>query len=314
MYAFAPAVVWLLLRRPALARQAPLFIATALCGALPWTVFNVRNDWGSLRQPLPAAPSTFAQRFEGFFRALLPRLTGLRHFYNGPWFLRPWTYVIFIALGLTAAVALIRWRGNRTLLFAIAVAYPLLFSIPRNSVFVAEPRYGVPFVPVLAISASALVMWISRARVPVIATVLAIAAMITAISLQHVIDESDDIAVAATVLRPISTDPVWQAIAERDLHAAYADYWLAYRLVFEDRRDVLVIPLANDYYGIGGRNQQGADAAFFYRDSGCLAGWLEVVKGMGETASTEPIGDYVLVRTPQPVPVPVIAAAMAGRC
>ena len=131
---------------------------------------------------------------------------------------------------------------------------------------------------------------------------------------QRVIDGSEQTAVQATVLRPISTDPVWQAIAERDLRATYADYWLAYRLVFEDRRDVLVIPLANDYYGIGGKHQQGADAAFFYRDSGCLAGWLEVVRGMNMTATTEPIGDYVLVRTPQPVPVPVIAAAMAARC
>jgi hypothetical protein len=314
MYAFAPTIVWLLLRRPSLARRAPLFVAAAVVGALPWIVYNGRHDWGSLRQPLPSAPSTFTDRFEGFFRALLPRLTGLRHFYNGPWLLRPWTYIIFIALGLLAAIALFRWRGNRTLLFAIAVAYPLLFSIPRNSVFVAEPRYGVPFVPVLAITASAFIMWISQARVAVIASLFALAAMITALSLQHVIDDSDNVAVAATVLRPISTDPVWQAIADRDLGTTYADYWLAYRLVFEDRHDVLVIPLANDYYGIGGRNQQGADAAFFYRDSGCLAGWLEVVKGMDVTATTESIGDYVLVRTPQPIPVPVIASAMAGRC
>ena len=109
-------------------------------------------------------------------------------------------------------------------------------------------------------------MWISRARVAVITGLLALAALVTALSLQRVIDGSEQTTVQATVLRPISTDPVWQAIAERDLRATYADYWLAYRLVFEDRRDVLVIPLANDYYGIGGKNQQGADAAFFDGD------------------------------------------------
>ena len=314
MYAFAPTVVWLLICRPALIRRAPLFAATAIGGALPWLVYNIRHNWGSLRQPLPSAPSTVRQRFEGFFRALLPRLTGLRHFYNGPWFLRPWSYILFVALGLMAIGAMIRWRGNRTLLLAIAIAYPLLFSIPRNSVFVAEPRYGVPFVPVLAIAGAALIMWVSRARLEVIAALLALAAIVTALSLQDVIDSSDKIAVQATVLRPISTDPVWKAIADDHLTATYADYWLAYRLVFEDRRDVLVIPLADDYYGIGGKHQEGADAAFFYRDSGCLAGWLEVVKGMNMTATSEPIGDFVLVRTPQPVPVPVIAAAMAARC
>ena len=314
MYAFAPTVVWLLICRPVVIRRALWFIAAAVGASLPWWVHNMRNDWGSLRQPLPSASSTVTQRFEGFFRGLLPRLTGFRHFYNGPWFWRPWSQIIFVVLGVIAIIAIVRWRGNRTLLLAICVAYPLLFSIPRNSVFVAEPRYGVPFVPVLAISAAALIMWISRARVAAIAALLALAAIVTALSLQHVIDDSDDIAVQATVLRPISTDPVWQAIADRGLQSTYADYWLAYRLVFQDRRDVLIIPLSSDYYGIGGKNQQGADAAFFYRDSACLAGWLEVVKGMGLTATTEPIGDYVLVRTPQPVPVPVIAAAMAARC
>ena len=314
MYAFAPTVVWLLICRPIVARRGALFVAAALGASLPWLVHNARNDWGSLRQPLPSASSTITERFEGFFRGLLPRLTGLRHFYNGPWFLRPWSQIIYVALGLVAIVAIARWRGNRTLLLMIGVAYPLLFSIPRNSVFVAEPRYGVPFVPVLAIAASALIVWISRARIAPIAALLALAALLTAVSLQHVIDDSEDIAVQATVLRPISTDPVWQAIADRDLQATYADYWLAYRLVFQDRRDILIIPLSNDYYGIGGKHQQGSDAAFFYRDSGCLAGWLEVVKDMGLTATTEPIGDYVLVRTPQPVPVPVIAATMTARC
>ena len=314
MYAFAPTVVWLLVCRPAIARRAPVFLTAAVAGALPWLINNARNDWMSLRQPLPSASSTFSQRFEGFFRGLLPRLTGLRHFYNGPWFWRPWSQILFVALGLVAVIAMARWRGKRTLLLAIAVAYPFLFSVPRNSVFVAEPRYGVPFVPVLAITAAAFIVWVSRAHALGVAALLAFAAILTAASLQHVIDDSDAIAVQANVLRPISTDPVWQAIADRGIETTYADYWLAYRLVFEDRRDVRVIPLSSDYYGIGGRHQEGAATAIFYRDTGCLAGWLEVVEGMGLTATTEPIDDYVLVRTPEPVPVPVIAAAMQGRC
>jgi hypothetical protein len=314
MYAFAPTVIWLAVCRPVVIRRAPLFAGAAIVSALPWLVYNMRNEWLSLRQPLPSAPSTFSDRFEGFFRGLLPRLVGLRHFYNGPWFLKPWTQILFVVLGVLAVVALARWRGNRTLLLAIAVAYPFLFSVPRNSVFVAEPRYGVPFVPVLAIAGAALVMWISRARVVAIAALLVLAALVTVVSLQDVIDDSDAFAVQANVLRPISTDPVWDALDEHDIDRTYADYWLAYRLVFEDRRDVLVIPLSSDYYGIGGRNQEGADAAFFYRDTGCLAGWFDVLRAMGVNWTTEDIGDYVLVRTPQAVPVAVVAAAMTARC
>jgi hypothetical protein len=157
-------------------------------------------------------------------------------------------------------------------------------------------------------------VWISRARLAAVAALLALAALLTLVSLQQVVDDSDTIAVQATVLRPISTDPVWEAMDERGIERTYADYWLAYRLVFEDRRDVLVIPLSGDYYGIGGKNQDGADTAFFYRDSGCLSGWFDVLRGMGVTWSTESFDDYVLVRTPQAVPVAVIAAAMSARC
>ena len=77
---------------------------------------------------------------------------------------------------------------------------------------------------------------------------------------------------------------------------------------------MLVIPLSSDYYGIGGKNQEGANAAFFYRDTGCLAGWFDVLRAMGVSWTTEEIGDYVLVRTPQAVPVAVVAAAMTARC
>ena len=107
---------------------------------------------------------------------------------------------------------------------------------------------------------------------------------------------------------------MWQVIANRNIDRTYADYWLAYRLVFEDRHDTLVIPLTNDYYGIGGANQPGADAAFFYRDTGCLTSWLAVLAGMNEPPTVEPLGDYVLVRTANAIPVPVIAAAMSSKC
>lgn len=310
MYAFVPTALWLFARRPRLLRFTPLFAVAAIATALPWLVYNARHDWGSLRQPLPPLESTIGQRFEGFFRGLLPRLTGFRHFYNGPWFLRPWSYVAFAALGVLAVVGLARWRGNRTLLLAVAIGYPLLFSIPRNSVFVAEPRYGVPFVPTLAVCAAALVVWAARSRAAVIAGVLVVATALTALSLHRVAETSG----INLVLSPPPTEPVWETVAEQRLDRIYGDYWLAYRMVYEDRRDMLIIPLAYDYYGIGGRNQDGAAVAYLYRDSRCLNGWLEVLSGMGIAPAIRPFGDYVEVRTPQPIPVPVIAAAMNTRC
>ena len=182
MYAFAPTVLWLLARHWRLLlvwRVSAVAGLAAAFGATPWLWHNAHDSWRSLRQPLPSAQSTLMDRFEGFFRALLPRLTGFRHFYNGPWFLNPFSKVLYGVLLISATVTLLRWRGNRTLLLTIAAVYPVLFAMPRNSVFVAEPRYGVPFVPVLALVGAAFVLWISRRHDVLVAAALVAAALIS---------------------------------------------------------------------------------------------------------------------------------------
>jgi 4-amino-4-deoxy-L-arabinose transferase-like glycosyltransferase len=314
LYAYVPIVGWLVVVRPRLVRRAPVVIGAALVGALPWVWFNAGHDWVSVRQPRPPAESSLTDRFEGFFRAVLPRLTGLRDHYGGPWFLSPLSkvlYVILLGLGL---VAVVRWRGTRQLLVVVALAYPVLFAVPRNSVFVAEPRYGLPYLPVLVLMETALVLWLVRRHVAGIAVALVVLAACSGLALHDLADRTEANRVQMTVLRPVSTDDVWDTIESRRLTATFADYWLAYRLVFEDRSPIAIIPLSNDYYGLDGKHQEGASTGFFYRDSVCAQRWLDVLAGMQVTPRTETIGDYLLVETPDVVPTAVVAGAMSGAC
>lgn len=312
LYAFVPIALWVLVTRPGIVRRAHLLAAGAVVGALPWLFYNARHDWLSLKQPVPPIQSSYPDRVEGFFRVLLPRLIGLRHFYAGPWFLRPWSYIAFVALGAAAAYAVLRWRGSKSVLAAVAALFPFLFAVPRNSAFVAEPRYGMPLVPVLALMAAALAVCVARGRACGVAALLIAATAATAFSLDRVIDTT----AGSTVLEPVDYSPVWDFTAERGIDTFYADYWFAYPMIFEARRETVIIPLSGDYFGVGGQNQAGSDTAFFYRDSGCLDGWLEVLNGMGDIVATqERVGDrFVMVRTSRVVPVPVIAAAMSPRC
>jgi hypothetical protein len=314
LYAFVPISGWLLVVRPRTVRRAPVIIAAAVLGALPWLWFNAGHDWISVRQPRPPAESTLQDRFEGFFRSVLPRLTGLRDHYGGPWFFSPLSKVAYALLVVAGIVTVLRWRGKRRLLAVVAIAYPVLFAIPRNSVFVAEPRYGLPLLPVLVFLEAALVLWIVRRHLIGVAVALVVLAMCSGLALHALDDRTEPNRVQFTVLRPVSTDDVWQTIEERNLKTAFADYWLAYRLVFEDRAPIAVIPLSNDYFGLDGKYQEGASVGFFYRDSVCVQRWLAVLAGMNVTPRTETIGDYVLVETPSVIPTAVVAGAMSGAC
>jgi 4-amino-4-deoxy-L-arabinose transferase-like glycosyltransferase len=314
LYAFIPIFGWLLVVRPRTVRRTPVIIGAAVVGALPWLWFNAGHDWLAARQPIPLTESTPRDRFEGFFRSVLPRLTGFRDHYDGPWFFSPLSKVVYVVLVVLGLVTALRWRGRRRVLAAVAIAYPVLFAIPRNSVFVAEPRYGLPLLPALVFFEAALVLWIVRRHLAGVAAALVVLALCSALALHALDDRTEPNRVALTVLRPVSTDDVWRTIEERHLTTAFADYWLAYRLVFEDRTPVAVIPLSNDYFGLAGKHQEGSSVGFFYRDSVCVQRWLAVLSGMNVTPRTEDIGDYVLVETPTSIPTAVVAGAMSGAC
>lgn len=299
LYVVIPAVAWLAVTRRRLLVHAWRALPAAVVGSLPWLWFNLHNDFSSLRQPGSGTPSGYGDRFLGFFESLLPRALGLRHQYGGDWYLEPLSTVAYVAALAGVVVAVRRWRGERTILLAVGLAFPFLFAVPANSIFTEEPRYAMTLLPTLALGgayATSRVRW-QELTPPV---VLGVAATASVVSLQHVIDTTSD---GATVLRPPPTDEIWRYIEAQDVDTVYAEYWLAYRLVWEDRGDVTVLPISSDYYGLTGDHPEGAAVALFYRSGDWADRWVDWVAQYGMPAKTVTTQSYRIVETPRALPV-----------
>ena len=301
LYAAVPAAAWLVVNRPRVLREAWRAIPTGLIGMFPWLWANLHNGWGSLEQPTGTAKSTFWARLTGFFEALLPRLAGLRNPYLGGWYLVPLSGVLYAALMIAALVALRRWHGERTLLLAVAMAYPFLFAVPRNSVFVDEPRYGMALLPVLALCVGYGISRLLRAPVMSVAAVGALA-LISLVSLRQVVVQTAS-QPGLDVLRPPGTGELWDELRAGRIDLAYADYWVGMRLQFEQREPFTLLPL-NSYY-LDFRYTappEGSIYAIFSVGSPLVDRWIQFVTARGLTTELRATEHYVIVETNEPVP------------
>ena len=301
LYAALPACAWLIVNRPKIVRQLWRAIPTGLVGVFPWLWANLNNSWASLEQPAGVAKSTFWARLTGFFEALLPRLAGLRGQYLGRWYLAPISGVMYAALMIAALVALRRWKGERTLLLTVAIAYPFLFSVPRNSVFVDEPRYGLALLPVLALCVGYGIERLFRRRVLAVG-VVGLLALISLVSVRHVVVDTAG-QPGLDVLRPVATDELWQTLRDEQIDAAYVDYWIGMRLQFEQREPFTLLPI-NSYY-LDYRYTAppaGSRYAIFPDGSPLVDRWIEFVRARGLNTELRATEHFIVVQTNQPVP------------
>jgi 4-amino-4-deoxy-L-arabinose transferase-like glycosyltransferase len=301
LYAAVPASVWLVVNRPRIVRELWRAVPTGLLGVFPWLWANMHNGWGSLEQPTGTAKSTFWARLSGFFEALLPRLAGLRSQYLGGWYLQPLSGVVYAALMVAALVALRRWKGERTLLLTVAIAYPFLFAVPRNSVFVDEPRYGMTLLPVLALCVGYGISRLLRAPLLSVAAV-GLLAMVSLVSLRHVVVQTSD-GQRYEVLRPLDTDELWPVLREQHITVAYADYWIGYRLQFEQHSPFTILPV-NSYY-LDYRYTappEGSEYAIFSAGSPLIDRWIALVTAQGRTTELRATENYVIIKTDAKVP------------
>ncbi|HEX7096465.1 MAG TPA: glycosyltransferase family 39 protein, partial [Acidimicrobiales bacterium] len=300
MYAVVPAIGWLVATRPRLLLDAWRAVPTAVIGALPWLIENAGNGWDSLSQPPGARPSTYGDRLAGFFTDLLPRATGLRHQYAGDWYLAPVTLVIYAGLFVCVLVAIRRWHGERTMLLAIGLAYPVLFAVPENSVFVDEPRYAMVLAPSLSLGAAYVIVRVVRRWEPAVAVVLLLA-LVSLVSLRHVVVDSAKHP-GLDVLRPADLDPIHSVIDERGIEVAFAEYWLGMRLAFEDE-DLQIIPLNGYYLDLyDDAPDEGSDVALFFTGSPMVQRWRDLAASLGYATEVEVVDRFTLVWTNDRVP------------
>lgn len=241
VYLMAPAFVWLIASRPRVIRLAPVALLGAIVAAGPWLVHNAQNEWVGLHPPDPGIPNNgYVDHLRLFFADALPGALGLR-LPGGGW-LPPGggqvAYVILLGLFVYAAF---RARRNTLLLVGIAVSYPFLFALSPFSWYVEHPRYLLFLSPV-----PALLLGRALARLPAPAVIAAFTTVLglTVFSLVTVNRDNRLIPPAPEIRSPLAVTPVVDYMEEHEIEAAWATYWLAYRLTFESGEAVIVTPYA----------------------------------------------------------------------
>ena len=241
------AAAWLVWRRPATLRLAPLALTCVLVGFLPWIVSNLRHDWWSFS--FPPGAGTFVSRLRGVVNGALPVALGLRVPFD-----LGWVGGVAIGgvamLGLYVGLVIVAVRTRKTpvsLLVAVAVIFPLIAATSTFTWIVDEPRYLYILSPVLALLVSVVLTSWQR-----VAAAMAVVTALTAFGLARMNDSSLFAARADGMFVPADFQPLITELDRLGVDRVFADYWVAYRLDFEtDERIVAAESPQERYIRIG---------------------------------------------------------------
>jgi hypothetical protein len=222
-----PAVLWLIVvRRDALRGFWPA-LPTAVLGALPWLVSNVRHDWYSF--DYAPGGGTYFSRLRGFFTATLPMALDLRVPFALDWALGAVlsALVLLAALGWVAYLAL-RRRRKLGPLIPVVLAFPFLYAASSFTWLVEEPRYLVLLTPVAALLVSE-----GLRRPPVATAALAAAVAVSLTGLERMGEAPRYHIRTGQVRVPDDLGPLLDALDARGVRTVRAHYWIAERITFE---------------------------------------------------------------------------------
>jgi hypothetical protein len=241
IYVLAPVVLWLAYRARARWREAWPIIPAAIVGGLPFLVYAARHGRSAFYQSEVA--SSYPSRLKNFFTDMLGRAFGGKIPITPDWLGGAIGQVLFFGVLAAFVVALVmRLRASasqrRALepLLVTAIAYPFLATFPRVSTFTDEPRYVLLLAPFVVLLLS-YVLTTDLARVMVAAAAIVLAFVFVASMLSWVDrrPQSEDVA-------PPTLAPIERLLGRAHVRHAYADYWIAYRLAFDDD-DVVASPV-----------------------------------------------------------------------
>jgi 4-amino-4-deoxy-L-arabinose transferase-like glycosyltransferase len=222
----APIIAWTLWRRPRALRHAWAALLAAAVGALPWLVWNIENDWGSVLAR--ASLSAYLHGLRLFLSPLLPMLLGLRTPLTGqalvPKVLTLGVYAILLAAFLWGAVR--ARRSNAGLVYGVALAFPFLWAIShRVAILTSHPIYLIVIGPLVALLLASVATNEWRA-----AAVLVAAAAVSAVTFQRMDTWLTADRPHWPPPTPRNLTPLIASLDALRLNRVYADYWIAYRL------------------------------------------------------------------------------------
>lgn len=232
---------WLVVKRGRALTLAWMAVPTALLGAAPWILWNIRHRLNSFDVPPQPASAPYVTRFARFWTEGLPMATGLRVPYAMRW-IEPYAAPLYPVLGFAVAALIIkRYRGTGLLLIATIVISAAFYALNPLTVHSVEGRYVFLLAPIIAIILSACLRW---RWLPVPALVGAM--ILTALGLSAMHDGNAFF--SGDKLIPNDIRPLISALNEEQIRTAVADYGIAYRVTFESDERIIVAGAPYDRY------------------------------------------------------------------
>ena len=237
-----PCLAWLVARRSL--RHPILLGVSAVVGAEPWLMWNIQNNWDSLKIGRDLPDSTYFEHLRTFFTDVFPIALALRAPETPGWLFTTTTFawtLHLIALGILVWALTKAWRsgGPMLLISIIVVAYPFLYSLSPFTWYLSEPRYLILLIPFVAL----LFAWLLRRSA--IATIL-VASFMASLSVVGIWAATENDALTPDIVGtvvPTDMDPLVARLDRLEVRYVYAHYWIAYRLAFEsDERIIATAP------------------------------------------------------------------------
>lgn len=228
-----PALGWSIWRNRGIVRHAPLVIAGAVVGAIPWLLGNVRNDWYSLHPGHNEGP--WSSHLHNLVVATLPQALGLRLAWSFEWLGTPVVAITLYALAVLGFVHLL-WRRPPRLapVLLIVALFPVFYFASPYTWLQSEPRYLTLVLPLFAL------LLAYAAKTPLrAAALLAVGLALSVGGLEEL--QRHHVAAFRTEGRPVpaNLDPVLQTLHEHDVRYAFGSYWVSWRITFESKLHVL---------------------------------------------------------------------------
>jgi hypothetical protein len=231
-----PLIAWMIWKRPGILGRVWVAGLAAVVGALPWIVWNIRNDWGSLM--VHANGSQYVHSLRLFVSPLIPMTLGLRTPLTGALLVPSKVAVLLVYLVLLLAFAYGAYRMRHTdssVLFGMAAVFPFVWAISRRVTFLsATPRFVIVLTPVLA-----LLVAVAVRRLVWAVAVAVVACAISIVSVHRMNVDAEAFHPHGLPPIPRRLGPLISTLDRLRLRYVYADYWITYRLDFDSRERIV---------------------------------------------------------------------------